>query len=69
MKSKYRKDEVTRFLCEKYGAAFTLTPVAEGMESQVFSFEYQGKAFIVRIHPEIEGFRKDDLVSCQEELF
>ena len=60
MKSKYNQDEITKFLCEKYGRSIALRPVVEGMESQVFSFEYAGDEFIIRINPAIEGFRKDD---------
>ena len=62
MKSTYSEDDITSFLTKKYGELIILNPVVEGQESQVFSFRHNDADFIFRIHPNIEGFRKDDYV-------
>jgi len=60
MKSAYGKNELSRFISNRYGESINLTPITEGMESQVFSFTHDNKEFVLRINPVIEGFRKDE---------
>ena len=60
IKSKYSKEEITKFLCNKYNEQINLIPVVEGQESQVYSFSYNDRDYICRINPTIEGFKKDD---------
>lgn len=60
VKSIFSKDDIVRFLSDKFNEVITLKPIVEGQESQVFSFQYNNKDFIIRINPIIEGFKKDD---------
>ena len=60
MKSTYSKTDVTKFLSEKYGKVINLMPMAEGQESQAFSFRHNNSDFVFRINPIIDGFQKDD---------
>jgi len=59
-KSKYDKNDIAKFLSEKYCEEIVLIPMVEGQESQVFSFQYKNRDYVVRINPIIEGFKKDD---------
>ena len=60
IKSTYNKNDIAKFLSNKYNEEIILIPMAEGMESQVFSFKHDSNDFIVRINPITEGFQKDD---------
>ena len=60
IKSAYDKNDIAKFLSNKYNKEIILMPMVEGMESQVFSFKHDNSDFIVRINPIIEGFQKDD---------
>ena len=60
IKSTYSKDNIAKFLSDKFDKEITLKPIVAGQESQVFSFYYDNKDFIIRINPIIDGFLKDD---------
>ncbi len=60
IKSNYTKSDIANFISNKLNTNIELFPVVEGMESQVYSYTLNGKNYIFRINPNLEGFRKDD---------
>lgn len=60
IKSSYTKNDIQYFISAKLNANIKLFPVVEGMESQVYSYSLNNKEYIVRINPNLEGFKKDD---------
>lgn len=59
MKSNYAKEEINHFLNQKYKEKITLFSIREGQESQVYWYNHQKHAYIIRINPNEEGFQKD----------
>lgn len=59
-KTKYSVEYIKSFLEDKYKCEIVLNPVVEGMESQVYAFNYDNHDYIIRINPNIEGFKKDE---------
>ena len=60
IKSSYTKNDIQSFINDKLNSNIELFPVVEGMESQVYSYTLNSKDYIVRINPNLEGFRKDE---------
>ena len=60
IKSNYTKNDIQNFISKKLNTNVELFPVVEGMESQVYSYALDNKEYIVRINPNLEGFRKDE---------
>lgn len=60
IKSSYTKNDIQSFISAKLNVNIELFPVVEGMESQVYSYSLNNKEYIVRINPNLEGFKKDD---------
>ena len=60
IKSSYTKNDIQTFLSNKLNSNIKLSPVIEGMDSQVYSYAFDGKDYIIRINPNLEGFRKDE---------
>ena len=63
MKSNYSRKEINKFVNNIYKANIILIPVVEGQESQVYSFTFKDKEYIIRINSNIEGFKKDKYVA------
>ncbi len=59
IKSSYKKEDIEKFVSEKFDSSITLTPVIEGMESQVYSYTLNNYEYIIRISKNLEGFKKD----------
>lgn len=59
MKTTLTKDLVGSLLSSVMGSITKLQPMTEGEESQAFSFVDDGKPYVIRINPEVEGFKKD----------
>ena len=58
--TRYKKEEIERFLHKKYKKNIKLEPVAVGMDSQVYAYEFQKQKYIIRINEKLEGFKKDE---------
>ena len=59
MKPKLSNQQLLQFLTEKYGSEPQWTPIAEGMESRVFTFIWDDQEYILRVNPNQSGFQKD----------
>ena len=56
MKPELSNQQLLQFLTEKYGSEPQWTPIAEGMESQVFTFIWDDQEYILRVNPNQSGF-------------
>jgi hygromycin-B 4-O-kinase len=59
MKTSLSQDEIKSLLSKEMGAITNLEQMVEGEESQALSFLHKNKPYVVRINPDIEGFKKD----------
>ena len=59
MKPELSNQQLLQFLTEKYGSEPQWTPIAEGMESRVFTFIWDDQEYILRVNPNQPGFQKD----------
>ena len=59
MKPELSNQQLLQFLTETYGSEPQWTPIAEGMESRVFTFIWDDQEYILRVNPNQSGFQKD----------
>lgn len=58
--TRYKKEEIERFLHKKYKKIIKLESILVGMDSQVYAYEFKNEKYIIRINEKIEGFKKDE---------
>lgn len=59
MKALLRAAIIEQFLEKQLGRIKDLQQMTEGEKSQTFSFKHEQTDFVIRVHPSVEGYKKD----------